>query len=431
MSELRFETLQIHAGATPDPTTNAVVTPIYQTTSYVFDSAEHAANLFALKDSGNIYSRMMNPTTAVLEERIAALEGGSGALAVSSGQAAETLAVMNILGAGDHIVSSAAIYGGTANLFQYTLGRLGIEVTFITAHNDPEAWRQAVRPNTRLFYAESIGNPAGNILDVETVAAVAHEHGVPLMVDNTVASPYLSRPLDHGADIVVHSATKFLSGHGSVVAGVIVDGGTFPWSEHSDHFPGLTKPDPSYGGIVYSEAIGNETAYITKARVQLLRDVGASLAPASAWQVLQGVETLSLRMERHVENTTYVAEWLEAHDDVISVSYAGLASSPWRELAGRYAPRGAGAILAFELKGGQPAGRKFVESVKLFKHLVNIGDVRSLACHPSSTTHAQLSPEEQIAAGISPGLVRLSVGLEHRDDLIEDLDQAIRAAVHG
>ena len=251
------------------------------------------------------------------------------------------------------------------------------------------------------------------------------------MVDNTVASPYLSRPLDHGADIVVHSATKFLSGHGSVVAGVIVDGGTFPWSEHSDHFPGLTKPDPSYGGIVYSEAIGNETAYITKARVQLLRDVGASLAPASAWQVLQGVETLSLRMERHVENATYVAEWLEAHDDVISVSYAGLASSPWRELAGRYAPRGAGAILAFELKGGQPAGRKFVESVKLFKHLVNIGDVRSLACHPSSTTHAQLSPEEQIAAGISPGLVRLSVGLEHRDDLIDDLDQAIRAAVHG
>ncbi|NYJ66180.1 O-acetylhomoserine (thiol)-lyase [Pseudoclavibacter chungangensis] len=419
-----FETRQIHAGAAPDPTTNAVVTPIYQTTSFVFDSAQHAADLFSLAQPGNIYTRITNPTTAVLEARLASLEGGSGALALASGQSAETFAVLNIAGAGDHIVSSTSIYGGTYNLFKYTLAKLGIETTFIEDQNDPEAWRAAARPNTKLFFAETIGNPAVNILDIEPVAAVAHDVGVPLVVDNTVATPYLIRPIEHGADIVVHSATKYLGGHGAVVGGVIVDGGTFPWSQHVDRFPGLTEPDPSYDGLSYTTALGDANAFHLKARVQLLRDIGPSIAPASAWQILQGVETLSLRVERHVQNAKRVAEWLESNERVASVNYAGLPSSPWHELANHYAPLGAGAILSFELKGGVDAGRRLIESVALFSHLVNIGDVRSLISHPASTTHSQLTPEQLLSGGITPGLVRLSIGLEHVDDIIGDLDQA-------
>lgn len=423
----RFETRQIHAGAQADPTTKAVVTPIYQSTSYVFDSAEHAAKLFSLEEPGNIYTRIMNPTTAVLEGRIASLEGGTGALALSSGQAATTFAILNIAQAGDHIVASTSIYGGTVNLFQHTLAKLGIEVSFVEDQNNPAAWQREVRENTKAFFAETIGNPAVNILDIRAIADAAHEAGVPFIVDNTIATPFLIRPLEHGADIVIHSATKFLGGHGAVVAGVIVDGGSFPWSAHADRFPGLTEPDPSYDGLSYTGALGDGVAYITKARVQLLRDLGSSLAPASAWQIIQGIETLSLRVERHVENAHAIAEWLESRPEVVHVNYAGLSSSPWHDLAERYAPRGAGAVLSFELRGGQDAGRKLVESVTLFKHLVNIGDVRSLVCHPASTTHAQLTPEQQLAAGISPGLVRLSVGLEHKDDLIAELEQAIAA----
>ena len=425
---LQFETRQVHAGAQDDPTTNAVVTPIYQTTSYVFNSAEHAANLFSLAEPGNIYTRITNPTTAVLEARVASLEGGSGALALASGQAAETFAVLNLAGAGDHIVSSTSIYGGTYNLFKYTLAKLGIETTFVEDQNNPEAWKAAVRPNTKLFFAESIGNPAVNIFDIRTIADVAHEAGLPLIVDNTIATPYLIRPLEHGADIVVHSATKYLGGHGAVLGGVLVDGGTFPWSEHADRFPGLTEPDPSYDGLSYTGALGNEHAFHLKARVQLLRDIGPAIAPASAWQLIQGIETLSLRVERHVQNAQRIAEWLEAHDRVASVNYAGLPSSPWYELGQRYAPKGSGALLSFELKGGIAAGRKLVESAQLFKHLVNIGDVRSLIVHPASTTHSQLTPEQLLKSGITPGLVRLSVGIEHADDLIADLDQAITAA---
>lgn len=420
-----FETRQIHAGSAPDPTTNAVVTPIYQTTSYVFDDAQHAADLFSLSRAGNIYTRITNPTTAVLEARIADLEGGSGALALASGQAAETFAILNIAGAGDHIVSSTSIYGGTFNLFKYTFAKLGIDVTFVEDQNNPDAWRAAAKENTKLFFGETIGNPAVNILDIETVANVAHEVGVPLIVDNTIATPFLIRPFEHGADIVVHSATKFLGGHGAVIGGIIVDGGTFAWDEHKDRFPGLSEPDPSYDGLSYTGALGNANAFHTKARVQLLRDIGASIAPASSWQILQGVETLSLRMERHVSNATAIASWLQSNAEVQNVNYAGLESSPWNALAQRYAANGAGAILSFELRGGVEAGRKLVERVQLFSHLANIGDVRSLIVHPPSTTHSQLTPEQLLASGINPGLVRLSVGLENVDDLIADLAQAL------
>lgn len=424
-----FETQQIHAGTRIDPGTNSVVTPIVQTTAFAFNSADHAANLFALAETGNIYSRLTNPTNDVLEQRIAALEGGTAALAVSSGQSAETLAILNIAASGDHIVSSTSIYGGTYNLLKYTLARMGIEVTFIRDQNDPVAWEAAIRPNTKALYAETIGNPAINVLDIRRIAEVAHAKGLPLIVDNTVATPYLVRPLEHGADIVVHSATKYLGGHGAVLGGIIVDGGKFPWSQHPDRFPGLNDADPSYHGLKYTEAVGDAVAYIIKARVQLLRDLGTCLAPASAWQLLQGIETLSLRMERHVENAQAVATWLESHPHVASVNYAGLPSSPWHDLAREYAPRGASGLLAFELEGGVDAGRRFVESVKLLRHVVNIGDVRSIATHPASTTHAQLTPEQQLEAGVTPGLVRLSIGLEHVDDIIADIDQAISAAI--
>ena len=422
-----FETAQIHAGASPDPTTNAVVTPIYNTTAYVFNSSEHAAKLFGLAEFGNIYTRIMNPTQDVAEKRIAALEGGTAALLLSSGQAAETFAILNIAQAGDHIVASSTLYGGTYNLFKYTLPKLGITATFVEDQDDLAAWAAAVQPNTKLFFAETIGNPKVSILDIEGVAKVAHENGVPLIVDNTVATPYLIKPLEHGADIVVHSATKFLGGHGTVVAGAIVDGGKFAWSK-SDKFPGLTEPDPSYHGVNYTAALGDGIAYIIKARVQLLRDLGSAIAPTSAWQLIQGIETLSLRVQRHVDNAKAVAEWLSKHPQVESVNYAGLTTSPWYAAGQKYAPKGPGAIVSFEIKGGVASGSKFVESLNLFSHVANIGDVRSLVIHPASTTHSQLTPEQQVTAGVTPGLVRLSVGLESIEDIIADLETGFASA---
>ncbi len=424
-----FDTRQIHAGAAPDPTTGSRATPIYQTTSFALGDTDRAANLFGLAEPGNIYTRIMNPTTDVVEQRIAALEGGVAALAVASGQAAETLAVLNLAEVGDHIVSSASLYGGTYNLFAYTLPKLGIEVSFVEDPDDLDAWRAAARDNTKAFYGESIGNPKVDVLDISGVAEVAHEVGVPLIIDNTVATPYLIRPLDHGADIVVHSATKFLGGHGTAIAGVVVDGGRFDFGAHAARFPGLTTPDPSYHGLNYWEALGNEgAAYAIKLRVQLLRDLGPALSPHNAFLVLQGIETLSLRMERHVANAQALAEWLERHEDVERVWYAGLASSPWHANAQRYAPRGPGAIVSFELAGGVDAGKRFVDGVALFSHLANIGDVRSLIIHPASTTHSQLTPEQQLSTGVTPGLVRLSVGLEGVDDLIADLEAGFAAA---
>jgi O-acetylhomoserine (thiol)-lyase len=424
----KFETQQIHAGARPDPTTHARATPIYKTTSYVFDNSQHAKNLFALAEFGNIYSRIMNPTHDVVEQRIAALEGGTGALLVSSGQAAETLAVLNIARAGDHIVSSSSIYGGTYNLFKYTLAKLGIETTFVENQDDADEWHRAVRPNTKLFFAETIGNPKINILDISLVASVAHENGVPLIVDNTIATPYLIRPFEHGADIVVHSATKFLGGHGTVIGGLIVDGGKFEWSKNVEKFPELTEPDPSYHGASYTAAVGDPLAYIIKARVQLLRDLGSSNSADTAFALIQGIETLSLRIERHVQNAQEIAEWLDSRDDVAAVFYAGLPTSPWYGAANKYAPRGVGAVLSFELKGGVDAGAALVDNLSLFSHLANIGDVRSLVIHPASTTHSQLTPEQQLTTGVTPGLVRLSIGLENVDDLKADLEAGFAAA---
>lgn len=427
-STWQFETKQIHSGAAPDPTTKARATPIYQTTSYVFDSADHARNLFALAEFGNIYTRIQNPTQAVVEERVAALEGGTGALLLASGQAASTFAILNIAQAGDHIVSSSSIYGGTYNLFKYTLAKLGIETTFVEDQDDSDEWHRAIRPNTKAFFAETIGNPRINILDISLVSGIAHEAGIPLIVDNTIATPYLIRPFEHGADIIVHSATKFLGGHGTVIGGVIVDGGSFEWSKNVEKFPGLTEPDPSYHGASYTTAVGDGLAYIIKARVQLLRDLGAAIAPASAWQLIQGIETLSLRIERHVENAQEIAEWLDNHPDIASVNYSGLPSSPWYAAANKYAPKGVGAVLSFELKGGVDAGRELVNTLTLFSHLANIGDVRSLVIHPASTTHSQLTPEQQLTTGVTPGLVRLSVGLENVADLKADLEQGLAAA---
>ncbi|MFT6973261.1 MAG: O-acetylhomoserine (thiol)-lyase [Pontimonas sp.] len=424
----KFETQQIHSGASADPTTKSRATPIYRTTAYVFDSAEHAANLFALAEFGNIYTRIMNPTQDVAEQRIAALEGGTAALLLASGQAATTNAILNIAHSGDHIVSSASVYGGTYNLFKYTLPKLGITVTFVSDQDNLEDWQAAVQPNTKAFFGESIANPRINILDIEGVAGVAHHNDLPLIVDNTVASPYLVRPLEYGADIVVHSATKFLGGHGTVIAGAIVDGGSFPWSQHSEKFPGLTEPDPSYHGASYTGVLGDGIAYIIKARVQLLRDLGAAVSPDNAFGLIQGIETLSLRMERHCENALQVATWLENHDQVASVNYASLESSPWKEAAGKYAPQGVGAVLSFEIKGGVDAGRAFVDNVELFSHVANIGDVRSLIIHPASTTHSQLTPEQQLTGGVTPGLVRLSVGLEHIEDILADLGIGFAAA---
>ncbi|MGJ8722301.1 bifunctional o-acetylhomoserine/o-acetylserine sulfhydrylase [Salinibacterium amurskyense] len=428
VSDWNFETKQIHSGAQPDPTTNSRATPIYKTTAYVFNDADHAKNLFALAEFGNIYTRIQNPTQDVVEQRVAALEGGTAALLLASGQSATTFAVLNIAQAGDHIVSSSSVYGGTYNLFKYTLAKLGIETTFVENQDDAAEWAAAVRPNTKLLFAETIGNPRINVLDIELVANVAHASGVPLIVDNTIATPYLIRPLEHGADIVVHSATKFLGGHGTVLGGVIVDGGKFEWSKNVDKFPGLTEPDPSYHGASYTGVLGDGIAYIIKARVQLLRDLGAAISPDSAFSLIQGIETLSLRIERHVQNAQAIAEWLDAHEDVDTVYYAGLPSSPWYSSANKYAPKGVGGVLSFELKGGVDAGRSFVNGVSLFSHVANIGDVRSLIIHPASTTHSQLSPEQQLTAGVTPGLVRLSVGLENIEDIKADLQAGFAAA---
>ena len=429
-----FETRQIHAGQSPDPVTGSRALPIHQTTSFVFPDAQAAADRFALAELGPIYTRIGNPTTEVVENRIAALEGGVGALMLSAGQSATTFAVLNVAGAGDHLVASPSLYGGTYNLFKFTLPKLGIETTFVSDPDDPEAWRQAVRPNTKAFFAETIPNPRNDVLDIETVSGIAHDHEVPLIVDNTVATPYLVQPLRWGADVVVHSATKFLGGHGTAIGGVIVDSGAFDYGRYPDRFPGFNQPDESYGGLVYAEALGAEgpfgvnLSYILKARVQLLRDLGSAISPFNAFLIEQGIETLSLRMERHVANAGTVARWLEAREDVRSVTWAGLESSPWHGRAQKYAPRGAGSILGFVLDGGREAGAAFVDALTLHSNVANIGDVRSLVIHPASTTHSQLLPEEQLAAGVEPGFVRLSVGLEHIDDILADLEQGFAAA---
>ena len=433
-SEWGFETRQVHAGQEPDPTTGSRAVPIYQTTAYQFRDTKHAADLFALAEIGNIYTRIMNPTQGVFEARIASLEGATetavglpGALAVSSGQAAEHFAILNLAEAGSHIVASAALYGGTYNLFHYTLPKIGIEVTFIEDPDDLEAWQAAVRPNTKAFYGESIGNPRNDVLDIEGVAKVAHDNGVPLIVDNTVATPYLIRPLEWGADIVVHSATKFIGGHGTAIGGVIVDGGSFDFSQN-DKFPQFTEPDPSYHGLAYWPALG-AGSYIIKARVQLLRDLGAATTPFNSFLFLQGLETLSLRMERHLSNAIAVAEYLDGHDQVESVAFAGLASSPWKARADKYGGgKGYGSVPAFVIKGGREAGVKFVEALELHSHLANIGDVRSLVIQPSSTTHSQLTEEEQLTTGVNPGLIRLSVGIESIEDILADLDKGFAAA---
>ena len=429
-----FETKQIHAGQEPDPTTGSRTVPIYQPTSYVFRDTAHAADLFALAEVGNIYTRIMNPTQMVLEARLQALESGTdtaigipGALAVASGQAAETLAILNLAEAGDHLVASASLYGGTYNLLHYTLPKMGIQTTFIDDPDDLDAWQSAVQPNTKLFYAESIGNPRNDCLDITGVSGVAHQSGLPLVVDNTVATPYLIKPLELGADIVVHSMTKFIGGHGNSVGGVIIDGGNFDYGE-SGRFSNFTEPDPSYHGLAYWPALGNGS-FIIKARVQLLRDVGAAISPQNAFYFLQGLETLSLRMERHFSNTQQVAEYLNAHPKVEAVQYSGLADSPWHSRLSAFGQgRGYGSVPAFIIKGGVEAGKKFLNALQLHSHVANIGDVRSLAIHPASTTHSQLTPEEQIKAGVVPGLVRLSVGLETISDIIEDLDRGFAAS---
>ncbi|MFC3800370.1 homocysteine synthase [Cohnella sp. GCM10012308] len=427
MSEQQYqpETLAVHAGQQIDPTTLSRAVPIYQTSSYGFRDAEHAANLFALKEFGNIYTRLMNPTSDVFENRIAALEGGAAALATASGQAAITFSILNIAGVGDEVVSSSTLYGGTYNLFSTTLPKLGVNVKFVDAA-DPENFRAAITDKTKALYAETIGNPKGDVLDIEAVAKIAHENGIPLIVDNTFPSPYLLRPIEWGADIVVHSATKFIGGHGTSIGGVIVDGGKFDWAA-SGKFPGLTTPDPSYNGVVYSDAVG-PIAYIIKARVQLMRDIGAAISPFNSFMLLQGLETLHLRMERHSSNALEVARYLENHPHVEWVSYTGLPSHGSYELAKKYLPKGQGAILTFGIKGGIEAGKKVISSVKLLSHLANVGDSKSLIIHPASTTHSQLTEEQQSASGVNPNLIRLSIGTESIVDILADLGQAIEAS---
>jgi O-acetylhomoserine (thiol)-lyase len=429
-----FETKQIHVGGEPDPTTGARAVPIYQTTSYEFRDTAHAANLFALGEVGNIYTRIMNPTQGALEARVNALEGGCitaiglpGTLAVSSGQSAATLAILTLAEAGSHVVASSSLYGGTYNLLHHTMPKMGIEVSFVEDPNDLAQWEAAIRPETKAFFGEVIPNPKNDVLDIEGISGVAHAHGIPLIVDNTVPTPYLIRPLEWGADIVVHSLTKFLGGHGTSIGGSITDGGTFDYGA-SGRFANFTEPDPSYHGLAYWPALGHGS-YILKARVQLLRDLGMAISPFNAFMILQGIETLSLRMERHFANAHRVASFLNDHTDVLSVSYAGLESSPWYERALRYGGgRGFGSILSFEIKGGLEAGKKFVEALTLHSHVANIGDVRSLVIHPASTTHSQLTPEEQAYSGVNPGLIRLSVGLESIEDILADLKVGFEAA---
>jgi len=418
-----FETIALHGGQKPDPATNARAVPIYQTTSYVFNDADHAANLFGLREFGNIYTRIMNPTNDVFEQRVAALEGGVAALAFASGSAAVTFSILNIAGAGDHVVSANSLYGGTYNLFVHTLPRFGLELDLVDPV-DPENFRRAIKPNTKALFAETVGNPKLDTLDIAAVAQIAHEAGVPLIVDNTMATPYLVRPIDHGADIIVHSATKFIGGHGTSIGGVVVDAGRFDWSQ-SDKFPGLCEPDASYHGLKFHEALGPIT-YIVKLRVSLLRDIGAALSPFNSFLFLQGLETLPLRMERHSTNALAVAEHLEAHDKVSWVSYPGLCSHRSCELAQKYHYRDLyGAIVGFGIKGGREAGRRFVESTELFSHLANIGDAKSLVIHPATTTHSQLEPDDLLATGVTDDFVRLSVGVESIDDIIADIDQAL------
>jgi O-acetylhomoserine (thiol)-lyase len=421
MADLRFETLQIHAGQeSPDPATDARAVPIYATTSYVFRDSAQAAGRFGLTEGGNIYTRLMNPTSDVFEKRIAALEGGAAALATASGSAAITYAVQNIATAGDHIVSSANLYGGTYNLFANTLREQGLSVTFVDP-SDPENFAKALRPNTKLFYAETLGNPNSDVIDIEAISAAAHRAGIPLIVDNTFATPFLLRPIEHGADVVVHSATKFIGGHGTVMGGVVIDGGRFDWAG-SGKFPGLSGPNPSYHGVVFTQAAGS-LAYIVKLRTTLMRDQGAAISPFNSFLLLQGLETLSLRVERHVQNALRVVDYLRSHPLVERVNHPSLASGRQKELYDSYFPNGAASIFTFDVKGGADRARKFTESLKLFSLLANVADVKSLVIHPASTTHSQLSEEELLAAGIRPGTVRLSVGTEHIDDIIADLEQ--------
>jgi O-acetylhomoserine (thiol)-lyase len=416
-----FTTRQLHAGQAADPATGALAVPIYQTTSYAFRDTAHAARLFALEEPGNIYTRIMNPTTDVFERRMADLEGGIGALAASSGHGAQTMTVLALCEKGDHIVSASTLYGGTYNQFNYTFPRLGIEVTFVDPA-DPDNFRQAVRPNTKILYGETLGNPRINVFPFKEVAAVAREKGIPLVIDNTFTTPYLCRPFEWGANIVLHSTTKYIGGHGTTIGGVIVDGGNFDWSA-SDRFPNFTQPDPSYHGLTFADL--GAKAFITKARVQILRDIGACQAPFNSFLLLQGLETLSLRMERHTDNAQKVAEFLERHPKSAWVSYPGLTSHPDHARAKKYTPKGPGAIFGFGVKGGLEAGAKFIDNLKLISHLANVGDAKSLAIHPASTTHAQLSPEEQSAAGVTPDFIRLSIGIEDVDDILWDLDRAL------
>ncbi|WP_019122525.1 homocysteine synthase [Brevibacillus massiliensis] len=423
----KLETIALHGGQEADPTTGSLAVPIYQTSSYVFRDAEHAANLFALKEFGNIYTRIMNPTQDVFEKRVALLEGGVGALATASGQAAITFAILNIAGAGDEIVSSSSLYGGTYNLFAHTLPRMGVKFHFVDQSN-PENFRAKINEKTKALFCETIGNPRIDVADLEAIARIAHEHGIPLIVDNTFASPILCRPFEHGADIVVHSTTKFIGGHGTSIGGIIVDSGKFDWN--NGKFPGLTTPDPSYHGIVYTEAVGN-LAYIIKARVQLLRDIGAALSPFNSFLFLQGLETLHLRMERHSQNALAAARFLADHPLVSWVNYPGLETDSQHQLAKKYLPKGQGAILTFGIKGGVAQGSKLIESVKLFSHLANVGDSKSLIIHPASTTHQQLTEEEQRQSGVLPEMIRLSIGTEAIEDILADLDQALKTAVAG
>jgi O-acetylhomoserine (thiol)-lyase len=418
---LGFNTRALHAGYDPDPTTHARAVPIYQSTSFTFDDTDHAARLFALQEFGNIYSRIMNPTTAVLEARVASLENGVAALATSSGQAAQFLALNTLAAPGDHIVSSSTLYGGTFTQFDVTMRRLGYDFSFVEP-DDPKNFRKAITPKTKALYGETISNPRSNVLDIEAVAKIAHEHGIPLVIDNTFATPYITRPIDYGADVVVHSLTKFMGGHGTSIGGIIVDGGKFPWN--NGKFPGFTEPARAYHGMKFWDVFGN-ISFIIKARVEGLRDFGPCVSPFNSFLFIQGIETLGMRMDRHLENALAVAEYLEAHDEVEWVKYASLQSSPYYGLAQTYTPKGAGAVFSFGVQGGYDAGRALINKLKIFSHLANVGDARSLVIHPASTTHQQLSPSEQEAAGVTPELVRLSVGLEDVEDLIWDLEQAL------